>query len=46
MLYKDGRIYKGTWENDQYEGVGILKVHPGSSIIIEGRFEEGQFIGG
>ena len=39
MFYKDGRIYKGQWSNDQYHGTGILKTEPGQAMIVETRFE-------
>ena len=47
MLYKDGRFYKGSWANGLYHGKGILKLNSDSnSMIIEGNFDNGTFIGG
>ena len=47
ILYKDGRFYKGNWQNDLYHGRGILKMntHKGSTVV-EGSFDSGRFIGG
>ncbi len=47
MLYKDGRFYKGSWLSDLYHGKGILKLtSEPNSMIVEGNFENGKFIGG
>lgn len=44
MLYKDGRVYKGNWKDDKFEGRGILKTGPGRSLVVEGSFENGKLV--
>lgn len=40
MIYKDGRIYEGEFNQDRKEGLGYEKFNNG--CVYEGYFEDGK----
>jgi hypothetical protein len=44
-VYSDGRCYNGNYRDERPHGYGVLKAADGETIIYEGQWEFGEFIG-